>query len=134
MVQKEVAQRIVAKPPHMNLLALSVQFYSEPKIISHVSRGSFRPMPKVDSAIIKLTPRDDRLSAIGPEQFFKLIKTAFVGKRKQLAGNLSKKFGIMVEELLVAFKKIDIKPNARAENLSLDQWLKLAEYLKKYLN
>jgi len=57
MVQKEVAQRIMAKPPHMNLLALSIQFYAEPKIISYVSKGSFRPQPKVDSAIVKLVPK-----------------------------------------------------------------------------
>ncbi|MBI2674374.1 MAG: hypothetical protein HYX22_01385 [Candidatus Yanofskybacteria bacterium] len=135
-VQKEVAQRIVAKPPHMNLLALSVQFYAEPKIISYVSRGSFRPMPKVDSAIIRLTPhRESRIINYElREKVFKLIKTAFAGKRKQLAGNLTKKFGIMKEELLEVFNKLDIKPDARAENLSLNQWLKLAEYLKRSIN
>ena len=139
-VQKEVAQRIMAKPPHMNLLALSVQFFAEPKIISYVSRGSFRPMPKVDSAIIKLTPiRSDLESAKRSDleladRFFKLIKTAFAEKRKQLVGNLSRNFGIMKEDLLEIFNKLNIKPDARAENLSLNQWLKLAEYLKKSFN
>ncbi|MEK7603910.1 MAG: 16S rRNA (adenine(1518)-N(6)/adenine(1519)-N(6))-dimethyltransferase RsmA, partial [Patescibacteria group bacterium] len=89
-VQKEVAQRITAKPPRMNLLALSVQFYAEPKIVSFVSRGSFRPMPKVDSAIIKLAPL--RQSRVGDheskDKFFKLIKTAFAGKRKQLKNTI----------------------------------------------
>src|SRR3989344_5972122 len=91
-VQKEVAKRIVAKPPDMNLLALSVQFYSEPKIISYISRGSFRPMPKVDSAIIKLTPRNNEHGAMNTadahcslltDHFFKLIRAGFSGKRKQ---------------------------------------------------
>lgn len=131
MIQKEVAQRIMAKPPHMNLLALSVQFYSEPEIISYVSRGSFRPMPKVDSAIIRLTPRDHGLSTTDPNQLFKLVKTAFAGKRKQLASNLSKNFGIMKEDLLKAFDKIKIRPDARAENLSLNQWIELSQLIEK---
>ncbi|MFN3302081.1 MAG: 16S rRNA (adenine(1518)-N(6)/adenine(1519)-N(6))-dimethyltransferase RsmA, partial [Patescibacteria group bacterium] len=55
MVQKEVAQRICAKPPKMNLLAVSVQFYGKPEIVSYVSKKSFWPRPKVDSAIIKIS-------------------------------------------------------------------------------
>src|SRR3989344_5100809 len=91
-VQKEVAKRIVAKPPDMNLLALSVQFYSSPEIIGYISRGSFRPMPKVDSAIIKLTPRNNEHGAMNTadahcslltDHFFKLIRAGFSGKRKQ---------------------------------------------------
>ena len=57
MVQKEVAQRIVARPPKMNLLAVAVQFYAQPKIIDYVSKNSFWPQPKVDSAIIKIIPK-----------------------------------------------------------------------------
>jgi len=67
MVQKEVAQRICAKPPEMSLLAVSVQFYAEPKIISFVSKKSFWPRPKVDSAIIKITPRDTNTCHSCPE-------------------------------------------------------------------
>ena len=57
MIQKEVARRICSKPPYMSLLALSVQFYAEVKIIATVSKNSFWPKPEVDSAIIKITPR-----------------------------------------------------------------------------
>ncbi|MEK7160481.1 MAG: 16S rRNA (adenine(1518)-N(6)/adenine(1519)-N(6))-dimethyltransferase RsmA [Patescibacteria group bacterium] len=56
LVQKEVAQRLCAKPPHMSLLSVSVQFYADAKIIAYVKRGAFWPVPKVDSAIIKMTP------------------------------------------------------------------------------
>lgn len=126
-VQKEVAQRIIAKPPPkngksvsgqapMNLLALSVQFYTEPKIISYISRGSFRPIPKVDSAIIKLVPKSRNLSAVDTKQFFKLIKTAFAGKRKQLKNTIG-------SEVL---KNTGIKPESRPEELSLEDWLKIA--------
>ena len=112
MVQKEVAQRIVAKPPKMNLLALSVQFYAEPTIVNYVSRGSFRPMPKVDSAIISLRPKALSLKPEFKKEFFKLIKTAFAGKRKQLKNTVG----------LEILKKAGIKPKTRPEELSLDDW------------
>lgn len=117
MVQKEVARRITAKPPRMNLLAISTQFYAEPKIVSYVSRGSFRPMPKVDSAIIKLVPL--RQSRVGDheskDKFFKLIKTAFAGKRKQLKNTIG----------LEVLNKTGIKPTARPEELSMDDWISI---------
>lgn len=130
-IQKEVAQRIVAKPPYMNLLALSVQLYSEPKIISYISKGSFRPMPKIDSAIIRLSLRPENLNPKQKEEFFKLIKVGFTGKRKQLANNLFKNFsiGILKEDLSKIFKEIGFKNDVRAENLSLNQWLALSEKL-----
>ena len=88
-IQKEVAQRIMAKPPDMNLLALSVQLYAEPKIIGYVSRGSFRPIPKVDSAIIKLTTYDlQSTTKTKIEIALKLAKKAFAGKRKQLKNTI----------------------------------------------
>jgi len=130
-IQKEVAQRITAKPPHMNLLALSVQFFADPKIVGYVSKENFRPRPKVDSAIIKLTPKE-KLPADNPEKFFKIIKAGFAGKRKQLANNLSKKFGIIKEELLRIFAETGIQSKDRAENLSLEQWIELSNYIKKY--
>ncbi len=129
-VQKEVAQRIVAKPPDMNLLALSVQLYAEPKIIGHVSRGSFRPMPNVDSAIIKMITYDKPLTT-DPVRFFTLVKAGFSEKRKQLISNLSRNFGIMKEDILKVFEKIGIKQDIRAENLSLSQWIELSKFIEK---
>lgn len=139
-VQKEVAKRIVAKPPDMSLLALSVQFYSEPKIIGYISRGSFRPMPKVDSAIIKLTPRNNEHGAMSTadahrslltDHFFKVARAGFSGKRKQLVNNLSKNFGMMREDILRLFEKIGLEPSIRAENLSLKQWIELSKFIEK---
>jgi len=111
-VQKEVAKRIAAKPPDMNLLALSVQLYAEPKIVSYVSRGSFSPMPKVNSAIIKLTPHG-QLPSTDPAKLFKLIKVGFSGKRKQLVNNLAKNFGMMKGDILKIFEKTGIEPAIR---------------------
>ncbi|MBI4919820.1 ribosomal RNA small subunit methyltransferase A [Candidatus Azambacteria bacterium] len=124
MVQKEVAQRICAKPPRANLLAASVQFYADAKIVDYVPAEAFWPKPKIDSAIIKIIPRKK------PPQktrgaFFATVKAGFSQPRKKLIGNLSKKFGAPKEKLAKIFKKLDIPENARAENLSLKQWLSL---------
>lgn len=120
MVQKEVAQRICAKQPKMNLLAVSVQFYANPKIISYVSKKSFWPQPKVDSAIIKIEALKSPTS-IDTKKFFQLVKTGFSSKRKMLKNNLK-----LDESIL---KKIDINPKTRAENLSVNNWLKLYEQI-----
>ncbi len=130
MVQKEVAQRIIAKPPHMNLLATSVQFYAEPKIISYVSKKSFWPIPKVDSAIIKIIPRKSALlSAPICDKFFELVRAGFSSKRKMLINNLSRKFKIEKEKLKNLLEEININPRVRAENLSLDDWLRVIHIL-----
>ena len=128
-VQKEVAQRIMAKPPHMNLLALSVQFYSNPTIIGYISKGSFRPMPKVDSAIISLRPKAESLKPADKDLFFKLVKAGFSEKRKQLLSNLSstgyKKWAL--EEI---FDKLKISRQARAQELSIPQWIDICHETK----
>ena len=137
MIQKEVAQRIAAKPPRINLLAASVQFYAEVKIIDYVPAEAFWPRPKVDSAIIKIIPKKPARPnghSGGPPQktrdaFFAAAKAGFSQPRKQLIGNLVKKLNIPKEKILSAFKKIDIPERARAENLSLDQWISLASLL-----
>ena len=125
LLQKEVAQRICAKPGDMSLLAVSVQFYAEPKIISYVSKNSFYPAPKIDSAIIKITPElgGRRTSA---QLFFKIVKAGFSQPRKQLAGNLSTKLNLTKEETLAWLSKNHINPKQRAETLSVEDWKNLA--------
>lgn len=120
MVQKEVAERIMAGPPDMNLLALSVQFFAEPEIIAHVSRGSFRPTPNVDSAVIRLTPKATPISKDLLDKIFAVAKKAFAGKRKQLKNTVG-------QEILL---KAGIDPRERPEKLSLADWLKIGEVLK----
>jgi len=117
-VQKEVAKRIVAKPPDMNLLALSVQLYSEPKIVGYISKGSFRPIPKVDSAIIKLTPYSKTNTESVKKVLF-LAKKAFAGKRKQLKNTLPD----------INFTKLNIPAEIRPEELGVSDWLKIADRL-----
>lgn len=105
MVQREVAERMMASAPDMNLLALSVQLYSHPSRVMNVSRGSFRPMPDVDSAVVKLDvdPAADRDLN---ERVMAHAKRAFAQKRKQM--------------------KSGPRPSARPQELSVDDWKKFA--------
>lgn len=143
MVQHEVAKRIIEKPPHMNLLALSVQIYGAPKIEFKVSKKYFSPQPKVDSAVITISnishdffTKNSSTSQVDEfeKEFFILLKTGFAQKRKMLINNL--KSPSTVESLRVSggstsektfwegvFKKCKISLKARAENLSLQDWI-----------
>jgi 16S rRNA (adenine1518-N6/adenine1519-N6)-dimethyltransferase len=128
MVQKEVAQRVAAKPPDMSLLGVSVQYYSEPKIVSYVSKGSFYPAPKVDSGIIKLKPIT-RSAGINEKEFFTVAKAGFAGKRKQLANNLSSNLKIPKHEIEEKLNSAGIDPRRRAETLTVDEWQNISKIL-----
>jgi len=125
VVQKEVAQRICAKVPDMNLLAVSVQFYAEPEIISYISKKSFWPQPKVDSAIIKIAPFKIRRGSELRQLFFKIVRAGFSQPRKQLANNFSKMLKLDKEKVKEWLLKNDIQPSQRAETLTINDWLKL---------
>lgn len=129
MVQKEVAQRIVAQPPKMNLLAISVQFYARPEIISYVSKNSFWPKPKVDSAIIRLRPKKDKCK-VDIDRFFEIVKAGFAHPRKQLVNNLSEGLAIEKEFVKKWLRENHFSPKQRAENLSLNDWKKLIKTFK----
>lgn len=134
MVQKEVAQRICAKPPKMNLLAVSVQFYSQPKIISFVSKKSFWPKPKVDSAIIKIilsSAVSEAHARAFYELFFRIVRAGFSQPRKQLINNLSQKLKIEKEKVKDWLLKNKIQPIQRAETLRIEDWLKLVKTFRE---
>jgi 16S rRNA (adenine1518-N6/adenine1519-N6)-dimethyltransferase len=124
MVQKEVAQRICSTPPHMSLLAVSVQFYAKAEIVSYVSKKCFWPSPKVDSAIIKIIPKTN-LEKVDKDLFFKIAKAGFSQKRKQLINNLSRFFEKDKNQTHQWILKNNINPTQRAETLSLQDWINL---------
>ncbi|MEK7643151.1 MAG: 16S rRNA (adenine(1518)-N(6)/adenine(1519)-N(6))-dimethyltransferase RsmA [Patescibacteria group bacterium] len=108
MVQKEVALRIIASPPNMNLLALSVQAFGRPRIVVRVPKELFSPKPKVDSAVIEISQISEKFftdNHITPSQFFQLTKKAFAQKRKMLRNSLG------------------INSEKRPQELSLEDWL-----------
>ena len=133
MVQKEAADRICAKPATRECGAISyaVSWYSNPKILFRVNRGSFMPSPNVDSAVIRLDVKPERALPDDEEKrMFKIIKSGFSQRRKQLANPLSGAFGLDKKTLCDIFEQLKIKPTARAEELTLDDYKELAKLLK----
>lgn len=133
MVQKEAADRICAKPATRECGAISyaVSWYSNPKILFRVNRGSFMPSPNVDSAVIRLDVKPERALPDDEEKrMFKIIKSGFSQRRKQLANPLSGAFGLDKKTLCDIFEQLKIKPTARAEELTLDDYAELAKLLK----
>ena len=122
MLQREVAERICARPGQMSLLAVSTQFYSEPKIIAYVSADAFWPKPKVASAIVSLKVNKVIKSIKSEEKFFRLVKIGFSAKRKQLQGNLTKGLKIKKEDVNKILADCGLKETARAQELSLADW------------
>lgn len=135
LIQKEVAQRLVAKPPQMSLLALSIQFYSEAKIIKEVSRRNFSPIPKVDSAIIQLSPRilSAEEQALAPV-LFKLARMAFHQKRKQLISSLAAGLEKGKTEVENFLRQADLDPHLRPQALTIPQWLKLSSQFSSHFS
>lgn len=129
MLQKEVAERIVAQPSQMSLLSNSVNFYAEAEIVEQVKKDNFWPQPKVDSAIINIKTLDKRNRFdFNPEQekeFFRFLKIGFSAKRKKLKNNLAGGLRKDITEVSKIFKDINFSENIRAQELSLEDWKKL---------
>lgn len=131
MIQKEVAERIVAKPGKMSILANSVQYYANAEIFFIVPREKFTPTPKVDSAIIKITPHTP-FDATSPEinLFFKLVRAGFSSKRKTLLNNLLNSLHLDKALLKKTLTNLNFKLTIRAQELSINNWKDLAQALK----
>jgi 16S rRNA (adenine1518-N6/adenine1519-N6)-dimethyltransferase len=126
-VQKEVAQRLCAAPGAMSLLAVSVQFYSEPRIVARISAGAFYPQPEVDSAVVRLDVRArPAVDVPDTETFFRIVRAGFGQKRKQLRNALSAGLGLSGKAAEALLAQAGIDPRRRAETLTLDEWGKLA--------
>ena len=126
-VQKEVAERICAKPGDMSLLALSVQVYGSPRIVAKIPAGAFFPAPNVDSAILRVDIYDEPLIPKDHlPRFFKLTKAGFGQKRKTLRNSLSAGLHIKPAEAEAMLKQAGIDPMRRAETLSIEEWGRLA--------
>ncbi len=126
LLQKEVAERIVAEPPQMSLLAVSVQYYTYPCFVKKVTPGNFWPSPRVDSAIVKLRVKPKLPLPQGREEsFFKLVKAGFSSKRKMLKNNLVSRSEFSAGEVEEIFSDLGLNPKIRAQELSLDDWLKI---------
>lgn len=131
LVQREVAERICAKPSRMSTLAVSVQFYGNPSIVEIVPRTSFFPAPKVDSAILRIKVYKKPLFDVDKHIFFRIVKAGFGEKRKQLINSISGGLKLDREITETLLKDAGIKNMARAESLTMMDWYNLYKaYLK----
>lgn len=128
MVQKEVADRIIAKPGEMSLLSVMCQLYAECKRVTKVPAGAFRPIPKVDSAVVQLDVhgRDEDL-----EEIVRVAKAGFSSRRKQLQKNLSAAGIASAEHVKEVLVEIGFDARARAQELDAASWRKLTHTLQK---
>jgi 16S rRNA (adenine1518-N6/adenine1519-N6)-dimethyltransferase len=123
MVQKEVAEAIVAGPGRRSVLSISVQFYGKPEIVTYVPAASFYPSPAVDSALVKIDVYPHpRVDVDDEERFFKLVRAGFTAARKQAANSLAQGMGMNKAEILAWLKKAGIDPTRRAETFTLEEW------------
>ena len=129
MVQLEVAERIVAEPGDLSLLAVSVQFYGRPRLVGRVPANAFLPAPKVDSAMLAIDVRPSPAVDVEPEQFFKVVIAGFAMPRKQLHNALPQKMWMPPDAAEPALRAAGIDPMRRAQTLTLDEWAGLTREL-----
>lgn len=126
LMQKEVAEKICAKPGDLSVLALNVQIIGTPELLFEVPAESFEPAPKVDSAVVKITPHTKIL--VPPEKmraFQKLIHAGFSLKRKMLKNTLAATWRKTPTEISEFLTKTGIDPQRRAETLTIAEWVKI---------
>ena len=130
-VQREVAQRIVAQPPRMSLLALSVQVFGEARMVARLPAGAFYPRPNVDSAVVRVDITSPRVPEAHLEAFFRLAKAGFAQRRKTLRNTLAAGLRWPPEQAEALLAAAGIDARRRAETLSLDEWRALtAQYVQ----
>ncbi len=126
MVQREVAETIVAGPGQASLLSISVQLYGQPEIMGYVPARCFYPAPEVDSAILRIALYPQPAVEIADkESFFALVRAGFSASRKQLANSLAQGLGVSKTEVLSLLSGASIVPQRRAETLTLEEWAHL---------
>lgn len=130
LVQKEVAERIVANDKKESILSLSVKAYGTPEYIATVSRGCFTPQPNVDSALIKIgNISHDFFVGFDQKFFFTIIKAAFLHKRKRLISNIASAIPSLKDKAGELITAAQITENERAEDVSLETWKKICSFL-----
>jgi len=132
MVQKEVAQRIIADAGNHSVLSLSVQYFGSPSLEIIVPATAFEPVPQVDSAVLHIA-NITQGDAITTKQFFRVVRAGFSAKRKKLIGNVANALDIEKEMLKKHLEECGVSENARAQELTLEQWKKLAQILGQAL-
>ncbi len=130
LVQKEVAERVAAGPGDMSILGVTTQMYYQPHLEEIVPAELFTPPPKVDSQIVQLLRRPEPLfSDMDPKQVFRVVKAGFSNRRKTLVNSLSAGLQIDKSKIQQLINDLDLGPNVRAQELSLEQWIDLTKVI-----
>jgi 16S rRNA (adenine1518-N6/adenine1519-N6)-dimethyltransferase len=126
-VQLEVAERLIARPDDMSILAVSVQFYGRPQIVARLKPSVFWPRPDVDSALVLIETFEQPPVEIPNEKlFFRVVRAGFGQKRKQLKNSISSGLDLNAEQAFLLFRRAEIDPSRRPETLTLPEWAALA--------
>lgn len=135
-VQKEVAEKIIAEPPNMTLVAVAVQLYGDPQQVGSISKREFFPRPEVDSSILKITDIVPPNHQLRQERFnnklFKIIKAGFAHSRKKLINSLDLELNLSKEELKRSLKQVGIEPERRAETLTVEEWIEFSKSITTF--
>lgn len=132
LVQKEVAERLASKLGKMSVLSISAQVYADVKLGGVVSASMFTPPPKVDSQVVILKIKEDNFfEEVSQKDFFRIVKAGFSAKRKKLRSSLAGGLNLSKNEIETVLRSIDINPDRRAEDLSLEDWKNLTSILIK---
>lgn len=130
LIQKEVAERLAAKPGNLSVLGITAQYYWEVELGRKVSAELFTPPPKVDSQIVILKRREQvLLPNVDTKEFFRIVKAGFSQKRKTLLNSLGGGLRLTREQTLDVLNQAGIQPTARAQMLSLEDWHKIYKAL-----
>lgn len=128
MVQKEVGERLTAKPGDLSILGVAAQYYADASYLFTVPRTAFEPQPGVDSCVVKLEPKRP-FDRDADKPFFRLVKAGFAQKRKTLANNLANVLSIPRQDIESSLVDAGLRPDTRAQALSVEDWLRLAAKL-----
>ncbi|MGD8398458.1 MAG: rRNA adenine N-6-methyltransferase family protein, partial [Anaerolineae bacterium] len=132
-VQREVAQRIVAAPGEMSLLAVSIRFYGRPEIVARIPAGAFYPRPDVDSAVLRVEaaagPTVDLGGAVDEAEFFRIVRAGFAQKRKKLRNSLSAGLALPTAQVEGCLEAAGVAPRRRPQTLSMGEWAAVARAL-----
>ncbi|MDR0738780.1 MAG: 16S rRNA (adenine(1518)-N(6)/adenine(1519)-N(6))-dimethyltransferase RsmA [Oscillospiraceae bacterium] len=134
MLQKEVAQRLIALPgsPGCGSISVSIRYFSIPELLFNVSRENFMPVPKVDSSVIKFKiKKEPNLEIKNKELFFKIVKAVFSEKRKAIKNPLHTRTNFSKQDVLLALEGAKISPLLRAEHLNMEKFVRLSNVMSK---
>jgi 16S rRNA (adenine1518-N6/adenine1519-N6)-dimethyltransferase len=127
-VQREVAQRMIAGPGQMSLLSVSVQFYGRPRIVARIPAGAFYPVPKVNSAVVRIDLYESPPVAVAEvDRFFEVVRAGFGQKRKQLHNALAQGLSLPAGTVVEVLRRAGVDKKRRAQTLNLEEWARVMQ-------